>query len=122
MALERSWGSAVCVLARPPEVSAAEWALRSGCRCGRLRGSDGGGRWGPGPAGRERRAAVRAAGPGAGSGKRGPEVGGKRAGLAAHPSQPASAGWELGGGWGAPCCLSCLISALGLSCCVVENR
>ncbi|KAM7337230.1 hypothetical protein ACRRTK_003349 [Alexandromys fortis] len=69
-------------------------------RPGMLRGGDGDGRWGPGPAERERWAAVRAAGPGAGSGKRGPEVGGKRAGLGAHPSEPASAGWELGGGGG----------------------
>lgn len=80
---------------------------RSG-RCGaavaswRLRGRDDGGLWGPGPGGRERRAAVRAAGPGAGSGKPGPEVGGKRAGLAVHPTEPASAGWELGGGVGSP--------------------
>lgn len=53
-----------------------------------------GGRWGPGPGGRERRAAVRPAGPRLGVG---PGSGwGARAGLAAHPSEPAPV---LAGSW-----------------------
>lgn len=113
----------------PPEVSAAVQGMRSGChqreasgRPGRRQVALGA----PGPGERERGAAGRPAGPGAGSGKQGPEVGGtRRAGSAAHLSAPASAGWGLGGGGGllaAPRPPWRRISVVTLSFCVVENR